>query len=211
MGVSSPELGPRGVSSPCLLVHFGTASLNRVGRSGDARRQHLRLRPVELTCLVLLGCGTKGGTSPCAGPGDLKWPNWHIELTGCKTCVRYRQDLKGVSSPYARSARDHLPHGVQGGRSSLQEVTRAGVARSKTGTICQVSHGDLVGMRSPGRRVSGRKVTRPLDMTPPSGPHTAAAGAGRQCRGPARYGMTESGRGPKNGNQGTVRSNPASP
>ena len=67
-GVSSPELGPRGVSSPCLLVHFGTASLNRVGRSGDARRQHLRLRPVELTCLVLLGCGTKGGTSPCAGP-----------------------------------------------------------------------------------------------------------------------------------------------
>ena len=66
----SPHLsfGPRGVSSPCLLVHFGTASLNRVGRSGDARRQHLRLRPVELTCLVLLGCGTKGGTSPCAGP-----------------------------------------------------------------------------------------------------------------------------------------------
>ena len=50
-------------------------------------------------------------------------------------------------------------------------MTRAGVARSKTGTICQVvsssrSHGDLVGMRSPGRRVSGRKVTRPLDMTP---------------------------------------------
>ena len=41
----------------------------------------------------------------------------------------------------------------------------------RTGTICQVvsssrSHGDLVGMRSPGRRVSGRKVTRPLDMTP---------------------------------------------
>ena len=58
-----------------------------------------------------------------------------------------------------------------GRKSSLQEVTRAGVARSRTGTICQVvsssrSHGDLVGMRSPGRRVSGRKVTRPLDMTP---------------------------------------------